>query len=50
VTVETNSFVMPKNGSVNTKVTSQNGGEMLWLYQQNPAEEQVQIIRVDGSN
>lgn len=46
VTVETNSFVMPMNGDFNTEVTSENGGDMLWLYQQNTAAEQAQIINV----
>ena len=46
VTVETNSFVMPKDGSFNTELTSENGGEMLWLYQQNTADQQAQIINV----
>lgn len=46
VSVDSNSFVMPKHGSVNTELTSENGGEMLWLYQQNPAQEQAQIINV----
>jgi len=46
VSVETNSFVMPKDGSFNTELTSDNGGNMLWLYQQNTADEQAQIINV----
>ena len=49
VTVESNSFVMPLNGSVNSELTSESGGEMLWLYQQNPDAEQSQIINVRAS-
>jgi len=48
ISVETNSFVMPKNGSVNTQLTSESGGNMLWLYQQNTAPEQAQIINVEA--
>ena len=46
VLVETNSFVMPKNGSVNSELISEDGGKMLWLYQQNQAKKQAQIIKV----
>ena len=46
VSVETSTFIMPKNGSFNTELTSDNGGDMLWLYQQNTADEQSQIINV----
>ncbi|MBX2847726.1 MAG: S8 family serine peptidase [Acidiferrobacterales bacterium] len=46
VTVETNSFVLPRDGSFNSALTSDQGGQMLWLYQQNQAAEQAQIINV----
>ena len=46
VVVESNSFVMPKNGNVNSELVSDNGGQMLWVYQQNQASEQAQIINV----
>ena len=46
VTVDTNSFVMPKNGSMNSELTSENGGKMLWVYQQNVAKNQAQVIKV----
>lgn len=49
VTVDENSFVMPNNGSNNTELTSENGGDMLWLYQQNQAPEQAQIINIEPS-
>ena len=47
VSVETSAFVMPLDGSFNTEITSENGGEMLWLYQQNQVDEQVQVINVE---
>ncbi len=50
VTVDTNSFIMPKNGNATSELTSENDGEMLWLYQQNQAREQAQIINVRASN
>lgn len=49
VVVESNSFIMPKNGSVNSPLISESGGEMLWLYQQNTTDEQSQIINVRSS-
>ena len=49
VTVETNSFIMPRDGSVNFELTSDNGGDMLWLYQQNTESEQAQIINVKAA-
>lgn len=50
VTVDNNSFIMPNNGSVNSELTSDNGGEMLWLYQQNQPSQQAQIINIRASN
>jgi len=50
INVESNSFVMPKNGSFNSQLTSDTDGEMLWLYQQNQAQDQAQVIRVQSKN
>ena len=48
VSVETSAFVMPNDGSFTNEVTSDKGGKMLWLYQQNTADEQSQIINVQA--
>jgi minor extracellular serine protease Vpr len=46
VTVDINSFVMPKDGSASSALTSEKGGKMLWLYQQNVSKKQAQVIKI----